>query len=201
MRRATTLTIAMASLSLALMAACTKEEAKPVSKPAAAAPAQTPPPQPAAAAPVPAAPAPAPAPAAPAAAPVLATAQYTDDPNLRCDLLEVKRVSGGALMVRWRLVNTAGQAGGLTAAEPKAIGYDIDYNWAKLYYIDPAENKKYSFLTDSAGNLIVDVRRDKYTAGQQRVNWAKFPAPPATSKKITIYIPFFPPFDDVPVAE
>ena len=201
--------ITLAVMALALASGCGREEPKPAAQPAPApvaksapAPAAQPAPPPAQPAP-PAASTPAPAApqAAPAAAPVLASAQYTDDPNLRCDLLEVKRVSGGALMIRWRLVNTASQAGGLAAAKPEAIGYDIDYNWVKLYYIDPAENKKYSFLTDSAGNRILDIRREKYTAGQQRVNWAKFPAPPATSKKITIYIPFFPPFDDIPVAE
>src|ERR1022692_3713980 len=42
-----------------------------------------------------------------AAAPgVIASAQYANDPNLRCDVLELKRVSGGALLARWRLVHT-----------------------------------------------------------------------------------------------
>jgi hypothetical protein len=36
---------------------------------------------------------------------VLARAEYLADSDPRCDLLEVKRVSGGALMVRWRIVN------------------------------------------------------------------------------------------------
>ncbi|MFI5015587.1 MAG: hypothetical protein ACHQAY_24900, partial [Hyphomicrobiales bacterium] len=55
----------------------------------------------------------------PPAAAVIASAQYTADPDLRCDLLEVKRLSGGALIVRWRVVNTAGQEGGLTATKAK----------------------------------------------------------------------------------
>lgn len=202
MRLATTLTIAVAGVSLALMAACGKEEAKPVAKPAAPPLAQSPPSQPAAAAPAPA-PQPAVAPAAPAAAaapaPVLASGEYTNDPQLRCDLLEVKRVSGGSLTVRWRLVNTAGQPQGMVATAPKNISYD--YQYTELYYTDPAENKKYGFLSDSQQNRLMQVFFGTLEPGQQRGNWAKFPAPPATSKKITIHIPNFPPFEDIPVAE
>ena len=130
---------------------------------------------------------------------VLASAEFSNDPNLRADLLEVKRASGGALNVRWRVVNTAGQPGGLTATQGKPISYT--FSWSQLYYIDPAENKKYGFLTDSGGNRILQVFEGNYNPGQQRVNWAKFPAPPPSSSKITIYIPNFPPFEDVPVSQ
>ena len=130
---------------------------------------------------------------------VLASAEYSNDPSLRCDLLQVKRVSGGALNVKWRVVNTVKPGSGLTGTPAKSISYH--FSWSQLYYTDPAENKKYGYLTDSAGNKILHVFEGGYAAGQQRTNWAKFPAPPATSKKITIYIPQFPPFDDVPISE
>lgn len=208
MRRATTLFIAMACASIGL-AACNKQEAAPVAKPAAVAPAPAPKtaapaPSPVAAAPVPAATAPAPQPAAPAApapapVPVLATAEYNNDPALRCDVLEVKRVSGGTLTVRWRLVYAANPSQSTVASEPKYINYQ--YSWPMLYYTDPAENKKYSYLTDSQGAQLVQAFEGRYTPGQQRGNWAKFPAPPATSKKITLHIPHFPPFEDLPVAD
>jgi hypothetical protein len=136
--------------------------------------------------------APAPEAAAAAAVPggVIASAQYNNDPELRCDLLEVKRVSGDALLIRWRLINTS---------TTKRIHYDFD--WPEVYYTDPAENKKYSFLTDSAGARVLDIWYGDLNPGEQRLNWAKFPAPPATSKKITAYIPKFMPFEDAPVAQ
>jgi hypothetical protein len=145
---------------------------------------------------------------APAAATtVLATAQSSEDPDLRCDLLEVKRISGGALIVRWRIVNAAGQpnasaTGGFANQTPaKAIHYGFS-GWDQLYYIDPAENKKYLPLTDSQSNRILDVPYDlTLQPGQQRLNWAKFPAPPAGSTKISISIPNFAPFEDAPVAQ
>lgn len=220
MNRATIVKITVASVSLAL-AACTKEEAKVVvSKPAAPPAAPTPAPATPAATPAPVAatPAAAPAPAAPATTPALAaatpppaaapaaaptpplaSAEYNNDPQLRADLLEVKRVSGGSVTVRWRVVNTAGQSSGLAAAEPKKISYN--YSYEQLYYTDPAENKKYQYLTDSQQNRLIHIFEGYYEPGQQRVNWAKFPAPPATSKKITVYIPKFPPFEDIPLAE
>ena len=130
---------------------------------------------------------------------VLGSAQYSADPDLRCDILEVKRVSGGALNVRWRIINTTGAPGGLTGGAGKTINYD--FNWDNIYFIDPAENKKYQYLKDSAGNRILDVFYGNLAPGQQRLNWAKFPAPPASSKKITINIPHFAPFEDIPVSE
>ena len=191
--------------SVLFLSVCSKSE--PASTPAAtaAAPAQ-PAAAPASPAAAPAAAASAPMPAAtpaPAAAPAsapIASATYAADSNVRCDLLEVRRVSGGAILVKWRIVNTAGgpQAGSLTASAAKPASYD--FAWADLYYLDPAENKKYSFLTDSEGNRILDVFYGSLNSGEQRANWAKFPAPPPTSTKISLMLPKFPPFEDVPVA-
>ena len=132
----------------------------------------------------------------------IASGQFSGDPDLRCDLLEVRRVSGGALLVKWRIVNTspAQSSGGLAASQPKVIGYDFA-SWQDLYYIDPAENKKYAFLTDAEGGRILDVFVGGLPAGQQRGNWAKFPAPPPTSNKVSVNIPKFPPFEDVSIAQ
>jgi hypothetical protein len=130
----------------------------------------------------------------------LGSAQYSQDPDLRCDLLEVKRVSGGALLVRWRIINTGGGgSSGLTATAAKPIRYNFE--WNELFFIDPAENKRYQFLTDSGGNRILDVWFGDLGPGQQRVNWAKFPAPPPGSTKISLSLPKFPPFEDVPVSQ
>jgi hypothetical protein len=119
---------------------------------------------------------------------VIASAQYSNDPNLRCDVLEVKRVSGGALLARWRIVNTG----------TKAVNYD--YGWDDIYYIDPAGNKRYSYLT-LEGKKILDMWSGSLPPGEQRVMWAKYPAPPPTSKRISLNIPKFTPFEDVPVSE
>lgn len=129
-------------------------------------------------------------PAPPQAKPgsVIASAQYSNDPNLRCDVLEVKRVSGSALLARWRIINTG----------TKAVSYD--FGWDDIYYIDPVGNKRYSFLT-LEGKRILDMWSGSLPPGEQRVMWAKYPAPPPTSKRISLNIPKFTPFEDVPVSE
>lgn len=131
-------------------------------------------------------PAPEPAQAKPGS--VIASAQYSNDPNMRCDLLEVKLVSGGALLARWRVVNTG----------TKAVSYD--FGWDDVYYIDPAGNKKYSNLTID-GKKILDMWWGSLPPGEQRVMWAKYPAPAPSSKRISLNIPKFTPFEDVPVSE
>jgi hypothetical protein len=120
---------------------------------------------------------------------VIASGNYSGDANIRADLLEVRRVSGGALLVKWRVVNTS---------PDKPASYT--FGWGDVYYVDPAENKKYGFLTDSEGNRILDIWYGTLQPGEQRGNWAKFPAPPPTSNKISISLPKFPPFEDAPVS-
>jgi hypothetical protein len=133
-----------------------------------------------------------PAAAAVAATPpatVIASGNYSGNPAIRADLLEVRRVSGGSLLVKWRVVNTS---------PDKPAGYD--FSWDDVYYVDPAENKKYGYLTDSEGNKILDIWWGTLQPGEERGNWAKFPAPPPSSNKISINLPKFPPFEDVPVS-
>jgi hypothetical protein len=175
------LTVCVASAS-----ACSKPAPQPA-PPAQQAQAAPPPP---AAAPAQAAPplaAPVAAPAAPAPA-ALGSAPYSANPEVRCDLLEVKRVSGNALLARWRVVH---------AGSTPDIYYDLA--WKDVYFIDPAENKKYGFLTDSEGNRILDIQWGHMKPGQQWLSWAKFPAPPPTSNKISLSVGGFAPFEDVPV--
>jgi hypothetical protein len=177
------LTLTLAAL---VLFACSKgnEPAAPAAQPAPQASAAAPAPAPTAAP----APTQAPAAAAPPAA-SLGSATYSADPNVRADLLEVKRVSGGALVAKWRVMN-AGTAN---------VYYNFD--WNDIYYVDPAENKKYEYLKDSEGNRILDVYWGTLKPGEQRTNWAKFPAPPPTSTKISLTLPKFAPFEDVPVAQ
>jgi hypothetical protein len=197
--------IALCALVILATTSCQKEQTSPpaTGSAASATPASAAPSTATAAATAPATTAPPPSTAsAAAAAPaaVIASAQYSGDPDLRCDLLEAKRISGGAVVVKWRVISTAGGAqAGLVAAQPKKIRYD--FGWDEIYYIDPAENKKYNFLTDAEGKRILEVFWGELGPGEQRLNWAKFPAPPATSKKISVSIPKFAPFEDVPLAE
>jgi len=173
--------VVLLAVCVASAAACSKpapEPAPPAQQAQAAPPVQA---APQAAAPVAAPVAPAPA--------ALGSAQYAANPQIRCDVLEVKRISGNALLVRWRVVHAG--------ADPQ-ISYTFD--WKDIYYIDPAENKKYSYLTDSEGERILDAKYGSMRPGDQWLSWAKFPAPPTTSTKVSLSLGNFAPFEDVPVA-
>jgi hypothetical protein len=194
----------MPVMAAVFMAACGKTE------PASQTPATTTPAPAAAPAPAPAAapaaqqvqaPATPPAAAPQAATPAsLASQQYNQNPDLRCDVLEVRRVSGGAVLVRWRLIRAAAAAaGGLVAAQQPGAIYHT-WGWEGVYFTDPAENKKYLGLKDSAGQWIGQGDAKSYSPGDQQVMWMKFPAPPASSSKITFVFPGFPPFEDLLVS-
>jgi hypothetical protein len=128
--------------------------------------------------------------------PVLATQEFTTDPDLRCDVLEVKRVSGGALLVKWRLSRPP--AGGTVATSPAKPIYH-NWGWEGVYFTDAAENKKYLGLRDSSGAWLAQGRDQSFGPGDRQVLWMKFPAPPESSTRITFVFPGFGPFEDLPV--
>jgi hypothetical protein len=112
--------------------------------------------------------------------------------------LEVRRVSGGALLLKWRLVRAAAAGGGLASNSGQAIYHN--WNWSDVYFTDAAENKKYSGLKDTSGNWLAQGDAKNYKPGDQQAMWMKFPAPPETSTRVTFVFPGFAPFEDVPVA-
>jgi hypothetical protein len=180
--------ILLASVFLAALTACSNQSASkpaPASAPSAAAPA---------------APAATPAPAAqaataPAPAGALAT-QDTNVPGIAADFTECKRKEG-VLSVKLRFRNTS-------SAET-AVPVISARNYEAFYVA--AANKKYFILKDSEGtyltpsgdgfgNLSVHL-----PTNQQYTWWAKFPAPPADVKKVTLMTPLAPPFEDIPVTD
>ena len=197
-----------------------KEEPKPaVPAPAAPAPqaAPTPPPQPQppAAAPAPQAAAPAPeaapapqaaapappAPPAPQAAPakpVLATADG-QKPGSRIEVQELKRVSGGTLMLRFTLINEGDQTFSVGYALGAGSTSDIA-TVGGVHLIEPVGKKKYLVVRDTE-NKCDCSRGVKDVAAKSRANlWARFPAPPDNVEKIAVVVPTFSPMDDVPIS-
>jgi hypothetical protein len=121
------------------------------------------------------------------APPVLASTDDSQGAGLRCDILQVKRVSGDALLIRWKY-------DGSNLTNP----YDIPA--VQPYYIDPVQHRKYSPLM--APTVVGAFPfADRILPERQWGGWAKFPAPPTTTKKITIYLPGVIPAEDVPVSE
>jgi hypothetical protein len=182
--RATLLVI----LLCAALGGCSKES----SSTAPQAPAQT-------ATPAASTPAPAPSAApAPVAAAAPAGALKTGDTNIAGVVADVTECSrkDGVLSVRVRFRSTA--------SERKTFDLIDGRDYQKFYLT--AASKKYFILKDAEGTYLtpeassfgnLTVRIDP---GGQYTWWAKFPAPPAEVKAVTLYTPVSAPLEDVPVS-
>ena len=123
--------------------------------------------------------------------------QDTNVTGVVAELSECSR-KDGVLTVKVRLHNTS------TA---KVVFRVIQArNYAKFYVT--AENKKYFILTDSE-KVPLATQADQF-AGHLDASivpgggyqwYAKYPAPPPSAKTLTLYTPWAPPFDDVPITD
>lgn len=75
----------------------------------------------------------------------------------------------------------------------------------EISVIDDVTAKRYGMLKDDSGKFLAsplsgDKQVGKYISkGGSEIFWFKFPAPPATSKTVSINLPGIAPFDGVPV--
>ena len=147
------------------------------------------------------APAPAgqPAPQTPQAKPALATSDG-ETPGARVEVQELKRVSGGTVMLRFTMINDGDKT--------LNVGYDFGAGSTSdigtvggVHLIEPVGKKKYLVVRDSESKCDCS-RGVKDVAAKSRANlWARFPAPPDNVEKIGVVIPHFSPMDDVPLSK
>lgn len=141
-----------------------------------------------------AAPAPQPAPAKAA----LATSDG-ETPGARVEVQELRRVSGGTVMLRFMMINDADKTLNVGYAYGAGSTSDIG-TVAGVHLIEPVGKKKYLVVRDSE-NKCDCSRGVKDIAAKSRANlWARFPAPPDNVEKIGVVIPHFSPMDDVPLS-
>jgi hypothetical protein len=157
------------------------------------------------------------APPAPSATPATATTAAATTPEvaatpntiatadgeksgLRVDILELKRSSGGTVMMKFTLVNNS-------PAEVSFSGHWLgdtkfgsdDYAVGAVHLIDPVGKKKYFVMRDAEEKCVCSREVAHSNPGGKTNLWAKFPAPPADVQKVSIVIPHFTPMDDVPI--
>ena len=139
-------------------------------------------------------------PATPTPPTVLGTGDY-EVSGVEVTLLELKRTSGDTLTARWRYRNANAEQKALT----KGTGWTD--SWAlsmESYLVDSSNKKKYLVIKDSSGQPLAGSHGGsgsiKIGAGQTITTWAKFPAPPESVQKVTIYIPGMAPFEDIPIS-
>lgn len=124
--------------------------------------------------------------------------------GLRVEVVELKRSSGDTLTMRFNLINDSG-----TAFQPDEYyfgdykGYVIQdgANLGAINLIDPVGKKKYFVVRDTEKNCVCSNGIPSVDAKSRVALWAKFPAPAADVKKISVVIPHFIPMDDVPISQ
>ena len=175
-----------------------KEEPKPAPAAPAPAPQATPAPVPPAAAPVPQAAVP--VPAAPPAAPVKPLAGADGQtPGSRIEIQELKRLSGGTIMLRFALINDADQT--LNVGYDFGAGSTSDISSvAGVHLIEAVGKKKYLVVRDTENKCDCSRGVRDITAKSRANLWARFPAPPDSVEKITVVVPKFSPMDDVSIS-
>jgi hypothetical protein len=131
----------------------------------------------------------------PAASSVLKTGD-TNIAGVAADVTECAR-KDGVLSVRVRFRNTS--------AEKKNLNLIDSRNYEKYYLT--AASKKYFILKDSEGTYLTPQASGfgglsvGLEPGGQYTWWAKYPAPPADVKAVTLYTPVAAPLEDIAVLD
>ncbi len=127
---------------------------------------------------------------------VLASADG-EQSGTRVEITKLKRNSGDTVTLNYVLVNDS-DANLATSDLLKAYAYNSSDG---VTLIDAAGKKKYLVIMDSDKKCLCSADLHGVPA-KSRINlWAKFPAPPADVKEISIAIPHFQPIDDVPISQ
>lgn len=120
----------------------------------------------------------------------------TEVDGVAAELLSTARTDGDTLTIKFKFSN-----GGQKEAKLYLTGYSPDNLSAKVYYIDNKNKKKYSVITDTAGEPICSKMSSvELQPGESKSGWSKLPAPPAGVSTITVYLPGTPPFESVKIA-
>jgi hypothetical protein len=115
------------------------------------------------------------------------------------EVQELKRASGGTVMLRFTLINESDAQFSLYN-ELVQQGTNDNANISGVHLLDPVGKKKYLVVRDSQGTCDCSGKL-QHVEPKSRLNlWARFPAPPENVEKIGVVVPRFSPMDDVPLS-
>jgi len=119
-------------------------------------------------------------------------------------VVDLKRSSGDTLTLRFNLINESADKLELTGwyfGDYKGYQNQDIGNLGAITLIDPVGKKKYFVVRDTDKNCVCSNDIKDVNSKSQTALWAKFPAPPADVRKISVLIPHFMPLDDVPISQ
>ena len=112
----------------------------------------------------------------------------------RIEITELSRTSGETLTLKFRIVNDS---------DANVNPYDLmqHEDVREVHLIDASGKKKYLVIKDSDGKCVCSTGLSSALGTGKSINlWARFPAPPAELKEISVVFPHFIPAD-APIAE
>lgn len=115
----------------------------------------------------------------------------------RIEIQELKRVTGGTVMLRFVAINDSDQDIPNYLFQATEGTHSVD----GVYLIDLAGKKKYEVVRDADKHCICSHDIPVVKAKSNLNLWAKFPAPPDGVEKIGVVVPHFIPMDDVPISK
>ena len=125
-----------------------------------------------------------------------------EDEGARVEVQELKRSSGGTVTLKFAMINDSTNNELSLRYRFGENNSDADFgSVAGTTLVDPVSRKKYLVVRDTEGHCMCSAGVPNMRP-KSRVNfWAKFPAPPADVKKVSVIIPHVIPMDDVPISE
>jgi hypothetical protein len=136
---------------------------------------------------------------APAAGPSPIATADGESPGTTLQVQELKVVSGGAVMMKFVLINNSDNAFGMSgssALSADCCSAQVD----AVTLIDLANKKKYEVIRDADKNCLCSRNLQNIPPKGSLSLYAKFPAPPDSVQKIEVNIPHFTPMEDVPIS-
>jgi hypothetical protein len=144
----------------------------------------------------------APAAAAPQGAVQPVASVETNWPGVALDLVSVER-KGSVLTVKWAVHNRG--------AAQQEVKFALTGKEVTTYVVDEESGTKYYVLTDKEKHSVASMHEylggdtwgtsEYIPAGESRRYWAKFPAPPAEVKTVTLFFTKAEPFEEVPITD
>jgi hypothetical protein len=116
--------------------------------------------------------------------------------GVRIDITELKRTSGDTLTMKFTLVNETGEE----APGPYYLFGSV-HDLRDVHLIDAVGKKKYLPIKDASNNCVCSGGLSgKLASGASMNLWARFPAPAADVKEVSVVFPHFIP-TDAPISE
>jgi hypothetical protein len=120
--------------------------------------------------------------------------------GVRLEVTELKRTSGGTVMLKFTMINEADEEIGFGSHRFGVGNINSDYqSVGAVHLIDAGNKKKYLVIRDSGGECLCSRDVEDIAPGSRAPLWARFPAPPEDVDKISVVVPHFIPLDDVPI--